>query len=109
MISLIIIDSGINRKERLFDSFKDISLTEIISLSPGELNFNISNKAIWKMFMYSNEFLSVPLKNSLSSFLAAIDYDVFSIYKLKKIDQKEPIFSYAPRIFKANLQLQRGC
>ena len=89
---------------KLLESFDSIS-AYIVKLQKDRY-FNIEVKTEWKMFMYSNEYLSKQLIEAMPVILGAgNEYDYFSFYKLV-VDNYTNKYGISPRLFKSDIKLR---
>jgi|GEM_PF-3676764 hypothetical protein len=102
LITLVIIPIAGVDDVKLIESFDSIP-AYIIKLQKDRY-FNVPVKTGWKMFMYSNEYLSKQLVEALPILLKETKFHYFSFYKLI-LDQGITKFSISPRLFDSRIRL----
>jgi hypothetical protein len=95
--------------KNLFETGMDLRLKFVPS---GTSFVNLDCGTHWKLFLYSDERLSVDLMKSLPVYLAQNEYNVLSMFRIteseliKDKNKNDLIISVSPRLFYGNVRLK---
>jgi hypothetical protein len=82
--------------------------TTITLVQPGFRDLNsLYSYSDWKMFLFSDEWLSLDLVKALPLYLEQDTYNVISMFRFEQsTDEKEPKISISPRLFLSGVTLK---
>ena len=103
MTLIIVPIEGID-DSRLLESFDSIS--SYYKRLQKDRYFNVDVNTEWKMFMYSNEYLSNQLVEAFPIILDNEEFDYFSFYKLALGENNKIKYSISPRLFRSGIELR---
>jgi hypothetical protein len=94
--------------EKTAKSVVDPVSTTITLVQPGFRDLNaLYAYSDWKMFLFSDEWLSLDMVKALPSYLEQKEHNVISMFRLEQpIDQEDPKISISPRLFLSGVVLK---
>jgi len=105
MLTLFLIQSGEkSNTERAKESFGDVELVTHIVGTVQEIN-SIHVNTDWYFVLHDNEYLSEDMKDSLPSYIANEEYDVFTMMKRFFNDDGELSGTESPRMYRQDILL----